>query len=314
MAKNRRHKNNNSPRNMGLLCILIVAAALGAVFGVWLGTNCNVPAGGNLSAGKVSRDLPPREQESSAATNPAKDLNNANISTEHPEDQKTKVTESKPLPETGDKSRHITRRRPSGLKGELVQAVKAGKKIALTFDAGASADPTPTVLDALNSAGLKTTFFLTGKWCEQNPGLVRRIRDEGHEIGNHTYSHPDLRKLSDDQIREQLEKTDDLVTRITGKGCDPFFRPPFGGRDNRVLNVVAEAGYTSVYWSIDSWDAFKKGITGEEIEKRVLDRVQGGDIVLMHCGSMPTANVLPSLIKELKSRGYEVVKVSELIM
>ena len=186
-------------------------------------------------------------------------------------------------------------------------------KIALTLDAGASAEPTPRVLDALRAAGLKVTFFLTGKWCEHNEDLVRAIHAEGHEIGNHTYSHTDLRKLTDEQIGEELRRTSEIVERITGEGCAPYFRPPYGGRDKRVLRIAAEEGYRAVYWSLDSWDAFKKGITPEEIEKRVLDRVQGGDIILMHCGSDATADALPSLIRELRKRGYQIVKVSELI-
>ena len=89
--------------------------------------------------------------------------------------------------------------------------------------------------------------------------------------------------------------------RLTGKSTKPYFRPPFGGRDKRVLSVAGQEGYTSVFWSLDSLDAFKKGITSEQIEKRVLDRVQGGDIVLLHCGSAPTAAELPDLIRSCSS-------------
>lgn len=185
--------------------------------------------------------------------------------------------------------------------------------VALTFDAGASSKPTPDLLDTLGSASLRVTFFLTGKWCERNEALVRRMHDEGHEIANHTYSHPDLRKLSDDAVRDQLDKVDEIILRITGAHCAPYFRPPYGARDKRVLRVASEAGYTSIYWSLDSWDAFKKSITSDEIEERVLDRIQGGDIVLMHCGSPATAAALPDLISRLRSRGLRVVRVSELI-
>lgn len=157
------------------------------------------------------------------------------------------------------------------------------------------------------------TFFLTGKWCEQNPGLVRQIAAEGHEIGNHTYSHPDLRNCTDEQIVDELVRTEELVKSLTGQSTKPYFRPPFGGRNARVLQVAGEQGYTSVYWSLDCWDAYKKGITAEQITSRVLDRIQGGDIVLMHCGSAATAQALPGLIAALKERGFEIVKVSELM-
>ncbi|MGC8861185.1 MAG: polysaccharide deacetylase family protein [Armatimonadota bacterium] len=185
--------------------------------------------------------------------------------------------------------------------------------VALTFDAGASSKPTSQLLDRLKAAGLKVTFFLTGRWCEQNEALVRRIHDEGHEIANHTYSHPDLRKLEDSAIREEITRTDEIVLRITGDHCAPYLRPPYGARDRRVLRIASEEGYTLIYWSVDSWDAFKKGIMADEIRERVLDRVRGGDIVLMHCGSQATADALPELIRELHTRGLKIVTVTELL-
>lgn len=208
--------------------------------------------------------------------------------------------------------RIMHKRRPGNYPGEISHVSSAGNKIALTFDAGASPAPTPSILNTLRAEGVHVTFFLTGRWCVKSPELVKQIVDEGHEIGNHTYSHPDLRKLSDADITAQLQKANDLVHELTGHDTRPYFRPPFGARDPRVLSVAAQDGYTSVYWSVDSWDAFKKGITSEEIKNRVLERVQAGDIVLMHCGSEATAAALPSLINDLKERGFQIVKVSEL--
>lgn len=204
------------------------------------------------------------------------------------------------------------RKRLAGYPGEVTH-VSNSTMIALTFDAGASPAPTPSILSTLRAAGLHVTFFLTGKWCEKNPELVKEIAAEGHEIGNHSYSHPDFRKLSDDAIVEQVRQTEDIVMRLTGKSTKPLFRCPFGGRDKRVLGMVGEEGYTSIYWSLDSLDAFKKGITSAEIEGRILDRIQGGDIVLMHCGSAPTADALADMIGKLQKRGYQIVKVSQLL-
>jgi peptidoglycan/xylan/chitin deacetylase (PgdA/CDA1 family) len=198
------------------------------------------------------------------------------------------------------------------LDTELRQGREGSGKVALTFDAGASSKPTPSLLDVLHKNGVKATFFLTGKWVEQNPGLVKRIAADGHEIGNHTYSHPDLRRLSDDEIGDQLSRTESLVQQAAGVGTKPYFRPPFGARDERVLRVAAEDGYQCVYWTVDSWDAFKKGIQASEIDQRVLDRASGGSIVLMHCGSWPTVQALPEIIATLRARGYELVTVSEL--
>jgi peptidoglycan/xylan/chitin deacetylase (PgdA/CDA1 family) len=205
-----------------------------------------------------------------------------------------------------------THKRYAGYPGEVAY-VKGSNKIALTFDAGASAAPTPDILKALKDADLKVTFFLTGKWCEKEPELVKRIAAEGHEIANHSYSHPDFRKISDSAIAEQLNKTENIIVKLTGNSTKPFFRPPYGGRDKRVLSVAGNQGYTSIYWSLDSWDAFKKGITSQQIRDRILERIQGGDIVLMHCGSAPTAKQLPELIEKLHQRGFTIVKVSELV-
>ena len=221
--------------------------------------------------------------------------------------------EETPQEHQSEPAREVHSHRTATSASEIARVSSAGNKVALTFDAGASAVPAPELLHALRSYGLHATFFLTGKWCEANPELVRQIAAEGHEIANHTYSHPDLRKLSDDQIKHQLQKTDEIVERITGTHTAPYFRPPFGGRDKRVISDAANAGYTTIYWSLDSWDAFKKGITSEEITRRVLSRIHGGDIVLMHCGSDATAKALPGLINEIQKRGYEIVKVSDLI-
>jgi peptidoglycan/xylan/chitin deacetylase (PgdA/CDA1 family) len=195
---------------------------------------------------------------------------------------------------------------------ELREGRTGGSKIALTFDAGASAKPTPSLLKVLADKGVHATFFLTGKWVEQNPELAKQILAEGHELGNHTYSHHDLRSLCDEAIVDELSKTEELVRTVTGASTKPYFRPPFGGRDERVLRIAAESGYKCVYWTEDSWDGFKKGIKSDEIQQRVLDRAKDGAIVLMHCGSWPTVEALPHIIDELRARGYDLVKVSEL--
>jgi hypothetical protein len=124
---------------------------------------------------------------------------------------------------------------------------------------------------------------------ESNPDLTRDIVREGHEIGNHSYSHPDLRRLTDDQIREQLDHTEQIARDLTGVSTRPFFRPPFGGRDSRVKAVAAEEGFRSVFWSVDSWDAFKKGITSAEIRERVLSRVKDGSAFAHYGDEVQTA-------------------------
>jgi len=200
----------------------------------------------------------------------------------------------------------------SGLPVEIRRGPPSARKIALTFDAGASAAPTPAILAALREQGIRATFFLTGKWVKRNPDLVREIVRDGHEIGNHSYSHTNFRKLTDEQIADELNRTEAAVEQAAGVTTKPYFRPPYGGLDTRVQKAVRNAGYSIVYWSVDSWDSFKKDIKPEEVRRRVLTKSRPGAIVLMHCGSQATAEALPGIIRSLKEEGYSLVPVSEL--
>ncbi len=202
---------------------------------------------------------------------------------------------------------------PYTAKGEISRGSTSSPKIALTFDAGAASQPVDKILKTLSKHGVRCTFFLTGKWIEKNPALCKRIVDEGHEIGNHTYSHPGLTQMSDREIGKEIERTEQLALRITGASTKPLFRFPFGARNKRVLETVAGLGYRSIYWHVDCWDSVKPGITPEQITKRVLNLVGNGSIVLMHCGSQATADALDGLLTQLKSRGYQPVTVGELL-
>lgn len=196
---------------------------------------------------------------------------------------------------------------------EVDAAKTSAERVALTFDAGSSAQPVPIILRALAQRGLRCTFFLTGQWIERNPEAARQIAEAGHELGNHSWSHPDFTSLSDEQIREELRRTEEIALRVCGRSTKPLFRPPYGARDERVRSVVAEEGYLTIYWSIDSWDSVKKDITPQYIIDRVTQRIRPGAIVLMHCGSEATAQALPRLLEALEAKGYEVVTVGELL-
>jgi len=313
LSKKRKSRSSRKrPSVVGLLFVLTTAVLLGIGVGSYMGSKF-----GTSPAQRPTTSLPAVQPKSTSTPQKTEQEAPLQNKSEPDKPKPAKIPRSVTPPvarvrEEPRPTRSLPRRRPSAMPGEVAH-VAVSDRIALTFDAGASGVPTPAVLNALRAAGLHVTFFITGKWAEQNPQLVKQIRQDGHEIGNHTYSHPDLRKLSDAEIREQLKKTDEIVTRITGRPCDPYFRPPYGARDKRVIRVAAEMCYTTIYWSLDSWDAFKKNITSNEVKERVLERVQGGDIVLMHCGSQATADALPTIIQELQSRGYQIVSVSELI-
>lgn len=196
---------------------------------------------------------------------------------------------------------------------EVDAGPSSAKLVALTFDAGSSAEPVPQILRALAQRGIHCTFFLTGQWIERYPDAARQIAESGHELGNHSWSHPAFTSLTDEQMREQLRRTEEMALRICGRSTKPLFRPPFGARDERVRSVAADEGYLTIYWTIDSWDSVKKDITPQMITGRVMRLMRPGAIVLMHCGSEATAQALPQLLNALDAQGYRVVTVSELL-
>lgn len=185
-------------------------------------------------------------------------------------------------------------------------------RVALTFDCGNVSGPTAAILDVLKRHGLKVTFFISGAYADRYPELTRRIAADGHEVSNHTYTHGDLTKLSDAGIMEELQRAETALQRITGKSGKPWIRMPFGARNERVWNVVAGAGYTSIYWTLDSGD-WQAGATAQSVRKRVLDNVDNGYIVVQHCNSLQTAESLPEVLQTLRSTGHPVVTVSALL-
>lgn len=189
--------------------------------------------------------------------------------------------------------------------------------VALTLDAGASAEPVPGILKTLREHNAKITFFLTGAWIKDNPELTREIVADGHEIANHSFTHPDMRNLSDAAIRKELADTEALLQETAGATSRPFFRPPFGAYDERVLRLVEGEGYLPIYWTLDSLDSVGEPKTPAFLLERVtakLTREQlRGAIILAHCGSQPTAEALPQILDRFAEMGFEVRTVSDVL-
>lgn len=184
--------------------------------------------------------------------------------------------------------------------------------IALTYDAGDGAAATLQILDILEKHNIKATFFLTGEWSEKYPDIGKRIVDLGHEIGNHTFSHPDLTQMSKSEIVNEVIKTENAIKRLANADCKPLFRPPFGAWNQEVLEVVGEIGYTySIYWSIDTIDW--KEPDADVIVSRVMENVKSDEIILMHLEYFNTAKATEMMIPKLKDLGYQFVCVSELL-
>ena len=183
--------------------------------------------------------------------------------------------------------------------------------MSLTFDCGASGVPTPAILDALEAHGVRTTFFLTGQWVSLYPELTRRIAAQ-HEVANHSYSHPDFSGLSDAQIASEMQRAEEIIFRTAGVHTQPFWRAPFGARNQRILRAVSDLGWKyHIYWSADSGDW--RDITAEAVRANVNRAARNGAIIVQHCGSALTAGVLDVILSDLEAKGLKVVPVSRLL-
>lgn len=194
----------------------------------------------------------------------------------------------------------------------VVNGSRSCQMIALTYDAGSGADGAAAILDTLKAHGVRSTFFLTGKWVEKYPDLARRVADEGHEIANHTYSHPDLTTLPDSEVIRQIQDGEAAIRRVTGQETRPLFREPYGAFNEAERRLVRQAGYSySIYWDVDTLDWQFPGV--ETLVSRITGRAKNGSIVLMHLNVPDTAVASDRAIPELRSQGYQLVTVSELL-
>ncbi len=140
--------------------------------------------------------------------------------------------------------------------------------------------------------------------------MVKTIAEEGHEIGNHTYSHPHLNNLGEEEIGGEIEKVHKMIKDLTGTEAS-LFRPPFGEYSNKVIKVLESQGYKTIQWSVDSLDW--KDLSKDEIAERVVSQLHKGAIVLLHNNGKYTAEALPEIIAGAKEKGYSIVPISELI-
>lgn len=184
------------------------------------------------------------------------------------------------------------------------------KQLSISFDAAWGNEHTKPILDILDEYKVKTTFFLVDFWAEKFPEDVKEIHARGHELGNHSSTHPNMTELSSEQIKKELNTAGSRIEKLTGT-APTLFRPPFGAYDNHVIEACRDSGYQVIQWSVDSLDW--KDLSTEEIVQRVTSKAEPGSIILFHNNAERVEEYLPVILKELQAQEYEIVPIGQLI-
>ena len=184
-------------------------------------------------------------------------------------------------------------------------------KVAISFDAAWGADKTEKIMEICKEYNVNATFFLTGIWVEKYPEMVKKIYDNGFEIGTHSNTHPDMTKLSQNQMKLELENSCKLITDITNHKIE-LFRAPFGAYNDTLLETASSLNLKTIQWDVDSLDW--KGLSAMEITNRILNGVRSGSIILCHNNSDHIVEALPLVLDRLSKKGYTVTNVGNVIL
>ncbi len=184
-------------------------------------------------------------------------------------------------------------------------------RVSISFDAAWGNEQTESLLDTLEEYDVTATFFLVGDWVRNYPDDVKAIYDAGHDVGNHSDTHPYMTQLDTASMKSEIDNCNSEIEAITGE-CPTLFRAPYGDYDNTVVDTVTGMGMYCVQWDVDTLDW--EGLSAEEMCERVRNNVQSGSIILMHNGGENTPEALPMIIECLRELGYEIVPISELLL
>lgn len=184
------------------------------------------------------------------------------------------------------------------------------KKVAISFDAAWGADKTEKIMEICKDFNANATFFLVGFWVDKYPDLVKKIDENGFEIGTHSKTHPDMAKLSRESMVEELSTSKKMIEDITGKPVE-LFRPPYGAYNNTLIEVCEEQKLIPIQWDVDSLDW--KGLSADSITTRIINGVKCGSIILCHNNSDNILDALPMVLDRLNKMGYKVISVGDLI-
>lgn len=194
----------------------------------------------------------------------------------------------------------------------VYQGQTTEQKVALTINVDWGEDVLPEMLDVLEQADVKATFFITGRFAEKFPELVQQIAAAGHEIGNHGYKHPHPDQLSVEQNQKDIIQSETILEKLTGQK-PVLYAPPYGEHGQTCLQAAEQCGYTTILWTADTVDWEEPAPSHDTLVQRVTgDKLGCGAIILMHPKSH-TVEALPDIIGTIKAKGYQCVKVSEVL-
>lgn len=188
------------------------------------------------------------------------------------------------------------------------------KKVYITFDAGYEAGYMPKILEALKKHNVKATFFVVGSLIKSNPELIKQIAADGHIIGNHTMTHPNMSKMQTmDDFKKEIETVEALYKEVTGEDMPKYYRPPQGIYNEKNLQMANELGYKTIFWSLAYVDWYKdKQPTKEEAFSKLLPRIHNGAIILLHSTSKTNSEILDEFLTKLDNDGYTFGNLDEL--
>ncbi|WP_419876270.1 delta-lactam-biosynthetic de-N-acetylase [Candidatus Pristimantibacillus sp. PTI5] len=198
--------------------------------------------------------------------------------------------------------------------GALFLGDTSKKELFLTFDNGYENGYTPRILDVLKEKKVPAAFFVTGHYVKDQPELIQRMAAEGHIVGNHSWSHPDMSQLSEGNIKTELDKVKEQVGILTGQKEMKYLRPPRGIFSERVLAASKQFGYTNVFWSVayKDWDVnAQRG--SQYAYSEVVKQLHPGAIILLHSVSKDNTEALGSIVDEARRQGYEFKSLDQLI-
>lgn len=183
-------------------------------------------------------------------------------------------------------------------------------KISISFDCAYGVEYTDEILRVLNEYDVKCTFFAVEFWVEKYPEYAKKIVENGHELQTHSATHPKMSKLSKEEIKKELTTSISKIESVTGQKVT-LFRAPFGDYDNKVISVATEMNLSTIQWDVDSLDW--KDISAKQITEKIVSKTKSGSIILCHNNGLHTAKALPSVLARLKEKGFEFIKISDLI-